>query len=515
MSSFAPHHGELARGRLGAASVFFLIVSAAAPLTVLASAATTGFAATGIIGIPLAFAIAALVWALFSVGYAAMSRWVGNAGGLYSSVARGAGRPLGVGAGWVALLAYAGLQVGLYGAIGAAAVPQLQRWFDVKVEWWVAALVAWAIVAILGVLGVGVSIKVLALLLMTEIAIVLVYDATFLAEPAGGSLSFAAFVPENLFVVGVGESLFVTSVGAVMVFAVLAFIGFEASVVFAEESRDSGRTTALATYLAVVTVAGLYVLSTWAVTVAAGPGQIVALAETNGREAIFVLATQTLNTTAGDIGRVLVVTSMLAALIAFHTIFARYAFALGRDRALPGFLSATARRSGAPVAGSIVQSLIALVVIVIYGWFELDPMRQLFLQVGFAGGLGVLLLLVLSSLAVIAFFASTANNENAWRRVVAPTLAALALGVVIYCAVVNLPELLGVAADDPLRWMIPGVYGAVAVLGILWAFVLRATDPAAYAALGLGGHNGAEPTRVLPAQYTGEYGAPAGHYYSR
>jgi amino acid transporter len=251
------------------------------------------------------------------------------------------------------------------------------------------------------------------------------------------------------------------------------------------------------------------------VTVAAGPGQIVALAETNGREAIFVLATQTLNTTAADIGRVLVVTSLLAALIAFHNIFARYAFALGRDRALPGFLSATARRSGAPVAGSIVQSVIALVVIVIYGWFELDPMRQLFLQVGFAGGLGVLLLLVLSSLAVIAFFASTANNENAWRRVVAPTLAALALGVVIYCAVVNLPELLGVAADDPLRWMIPGVYGAVAVLGILWAFVLRATDPAAYAALGLGGHNGAEPTRVLPAQYTGEYGAPAGHYYSR
>ena len=154
---------------------------------------------------------------------------------------------LGVGAGWVALLAYAGLQVGLYGAIGAAAVPQLQRWFDVKVEWWVAALVAWAIVAILGVLGVGVSIKVLALLLMTEIAIVLFYDAAFLAEPAGGSLSFAAFAPDNLFVVGVGESLFVTSVGAVMVFAVLAFIGFEASVVFAEESRDSGRTTALAT----------------------------------------------------------------------------------------------------------------------------------------------------------------------------------------------------------------------------------------------------------------------------
>ncbi len=86
----------LARGRLGIPSVIFFVLSAAAPLTVVAGVVTTGYGVIGVTGIPLAFLLVAAVLALFSVGYVAMSRRVENAGAFYAYVSRGLGRPAGV-----------------------------------------------------------------------------------------------------------------------------------------------------------------------------------------------------------------------------------------------------------------------------------------------------------------------------------------------------------------------------------------------------------------------------------
>ena len=56
----------LARNRLGVPAVVFFVLSAAAPLTVVAGVVTTGFAVTGITGIPLAFLAVGAVLAVFS-----------------------------------------------------------------------------------------------------------------------------------------------------------------------------------------------------------------------------------------------------------------------------------------------------------------------------------------------------------------------------------------------------------------------------------------------------------------
>jgi amino acid transporter len=103
----------LARNRLGVPAVVVFVLSAAAPLTVVAGVVTTGYAVTGLVGIPLAFLVVGVVVALFSVGYVAMARHVANAGAFYAFVARGLGRPAGVAAAWVALLSYNALQMRL------------------------------------------------------------------------------------------------------------------------------------------------------------------------------------------------------------------------------------------------------------------------------------------------------------------------------------------------------------------------------------------------------------------
>ncbi|MFC4118748.1 APC family permease [Nonomuraea zeae] len=172
-----PVPGALAADRLGAPTVVYFVLSAAAPLTVVAGVVTTAYAITGITGLPIAFLVVGLVLAVFSVGYVAMARHLANAGAFYAYISRGLGRPAGIAAAWMALIAYNVLQAALYGAFGAAAAPVLDRWLGVVPPWWVTALVAWVLVAALGVLRVDVNGRLLAILLTAEVAVILLFDA--------------------------------------------------------------------------------------------------------------------------------------------------------------------------------------------------------------------------------------------------------------------------------------------------------------------------------------------------
>jgi amino acid transporter len=491
--------------------VVFFVMSAAAPLTVVAGVVTTGYATTGILGIPLGFIAIAVILMLFSVGYVAMSRHITNAGAFYTYVAHGLGRPLGVGAAWMALLAYNALQVGLYGIIGAASEPVLAK-FDITVEWWIVSLITWAIVAVLGVLRVDVNGKVLALLLTAEIVIMLIYDVFYLAKPGPEGVAADTLMPDNLLSAGLGAA------GAVLVLTFLGFTGFESAVVFSEESKNPRRTIAMATYIAIIVIGGTYALSSWAMSVATGPANIVAASTENGPGTIFALAAERLPIAFVDIGAVLFATSVLAAAISFHNTVARYTFALGRERVFPSLLSTTGRRSGAPIAGSIVQSLLGLILIIVYAVRDLDPVVQLFFWVGTGGGFGIMVLVTLTSLAVIAFFARNRQGENAWRRIIAPALSFIALAVVVYYAVDGFHNLLGVPADDPLRWYVPAAYPAIGLLGVLWALILRATRPEVYGAIGLGANaqtGVATQSRVLSNQYVPPPGVGVGQDYRR
>jgi amino acid transporter len=467
----------LARNRLGVPSVVFFVLSAATPLTVVAGVVTTGFAVTGVIGLPVAFVAIAALLALFSVGYVTMSRHITNAGAFYTYVTHGLGKKAGVGAAYMALTAYNLLQVGLYGIIGVAATPTIERWFDITVDWWVVALIAWAIVGVLGLLRVDVNGKVLAVLLLSEIAIILIFSIANVGNPADGTVTYDTLAIGNLFESGVG---------AILVLALLGFVGFEASVVYSEESRNPRRTVRLATYISIATIGTVYLLSSWAMSVAVGPDRIVAFTQENEAGTIFVLADSFLGSTWVDIGEALFVTSVLAAMISFHNTCARYGFALGREKVLPGALGKTSARSGAPYVASLIQSAVGVAVIAIYALLDLDPLVELFFYAGTTGGFGVMVLITITSIAVIAFFARDRLKENHWRTSIAPVLAAIALIVVVVLALANYDTLLGVASDDLKRWIFPGIFLVVGGLGVWWATFLKNTRPEVYETIGKG-----------------------------
>jgi hypothetical protein len=74
----------LARDRLGVPAVLAFIMAGVAPLTVAAGLIPTAYGVTGLTGIPAAFIGVAVVLAIWSSGYVAMTRHITNAGAFYN-----------------------------------------------------------------------------------------------------------------------------------------------------------------------------------------------------------------------------------------------------------------------------------------------------------------------------------------------------------------------------------------------------------------------------------------------
>jgi len=468
----------LARDRLGVPAVLFFVLAGVAPLTVAAGVIPTAYQTTGLTGIPAAFLVISVILALFATGYVAMTRHITNSGAFYAFVSRGLGRVVGVAAALVALLSYSFLQVGLYGAFGPNAASEAAAHLHAHASWWVWALGAWAVITVLGLLRVDITGRVLGVLLCAEIIVILAETVSGLAHPAGGHLSFATLSPTALTSAGFG------TFGVLAVVAVLGFVGFEQAPVLAEEARNARRTIPVATYLALGMIAVVYAGVSWAMAARNGDSHVVAAAGQQGPGLLFGLGG---SGALSQAAQWLFLTSLFAAALAFHNCVWRYIFALGRENVLPAALGRTGGNN-IPKAASLVQSATGLVVIVAYALAGWQPMTQLFFWLGTTGGFGVLILLALTAVAVIVFFARDPRGETAWPRLIAPALAAVLLAIIVVLAVLHYDTLLGVPAGATAAWALPASYAVVAAIGLAWGLILRTRRPETYAGIGLGAH---------------------------
>ncbi|WP_433300158.1 APC family permease [Actinoplanes sp. CA-030573] len=465
----------LATGRIGAAAVTFFALAATAPLAVLITVVPAAYARGGGPLVPLTFVAVAIVLLVFAAGYAAMAHRAPYAGALYAYVARGLGRPAGVAAAGVALAAYTALQLGLYGVAGVAAAPLVRSWFHVEAQWWMVAAACWLIVALAGTVRIEIVSGLLALLVLAEIAVAVGFATASLIEPVGPRL------PDHL------PAVDRPALGLLLAAGALAFAGFETTGTYAEETMRPRKEAGHATYASVV-ILGLVLAGTaWSVSVGAGPAQITALARTRGSELLFDLAGARLAPWAVTTGRAVLLAALVAAMLALHNAIARYLYALGRERVLPAALATTARRTSAPRTASLVQSLIAGLAIAVAYLAGVRSPGILAQRLTVAGGLGVLVLLLATSLAALLHLNRVPGGEGAWGRFLAPILATVALGALACLAFRNLPSLLGVPSESALVWLTPAGIAAVAGAGLLHGVVLRGARPVLYAGIGQGG----------------------------
>ncbi|MEU1630600.1 APC family permease [Streptomyces sp. NPDC020096] len=484
ISTYLGQERRLRAGRLGMPGLLLSVVAASAPMMVVAGVMPTTFGEMGVVGQPLLFVILGAVLALFSVGYAEMSRHVHNAGAFYAYIARGLGGTAGAAASLVALVAYSAMQVGIYGIFGFELSGQLAKHLDVSVAWWIPALVAVVVVGVLGWLKIDLNAKVLGVLLLVECVMVVTFDVAGLADPGKDGLSLHSFNPDTLSGAGIGTAL---------CFCVAAFVGFEQAPVYAEETSRPNVLVARVMFLAVGFVALFFVVGSWALSVAAGPSQIVGAAQRQGPNLLFWLTENRFGAGFTDVMHVFYVTGMFAAMLSFHNVVARYAFAMGREGLLPAAVGRTSKGSGAPAYGSLLQSVISLVVVLVFAVTDgkphddpTAPVLHLFTWMGNVGALGIILLMATASAAVIAFFVRHgAARPQAW-RLAASGLAGAALLVIAVLTVKDFDVLLGADPGSALSWILPGIIGVTAVGGLVYGLVLKTARPAVHTRIGLG-----------------------------
>ncbi len=477
--------------RPGVPSLILAILPAVAPLVILAAVIPLAYARTGNTALSFAFAGLGIVLMLFSVGFLAMSRHIPNTGALYAYVAQGLGRPLGLGAAWLALIAYSALQISLYGLVGAATNVFLGRAFGVQVAWWIAALIALVLVIGNGVIRTRVRGRVLTLLVCLELVTVLGFAVVAGRELGPNGLSVSLVDPDLMLAVGFGAAL---------VPALFAFAGFETATVFAETSRDPHRAVAAGTYLAVILVAVVGAVAAWSLDAASGGAAVIIESAATAVPALpFLLADAYVPAAVGTAAAALLLISVLIALMAWQVVVARYVYALRRERIPPG---AVVRHAGrARRAGILVLGMVGLAGIALGAVLRVDPVR-FFFWVGMAGSYGLLVLLLLTSLAVVAYFGRNARGENVVRRMLAPALATASLVAVAVMAGSEFGLLVGL--DDRWSWMVPAGAGCVVLMGVFWAFVERVRRPDRYEAIGLGPNSVtrvAVQDRVTPPRY--------------
>lgn len=476
-----PEPGEkaLAHRTLGTPALVFLIIAASAPLTVLAGGATTSFAVTGELGVPVGYLVLGIILIFFALGYGRMSTVIQNAGAFYAYVTAGLGTIPGIGTSALALVTYNAMQIGLYGVFGFVASSILNDLTGIDLPWWVCALVAWLLIGILGTNRIDLSAKLLAVIVILEFIVVTgVSLLSFSVAPEG--ISAGPFLPEN-WMTG--------SLGALLAFGIAAFMGFESGAIYSEEAKNPERSVARATYIAVAIIAAFYAFSAWAFAMGVGPSQIIAQSQEWGPDLMFVFLDQHVPVVATNLAAVLFLTSILAAMIAFHNAAARYFFSMGRARLLPRYLGAT-RSNGAPVAGSLTQSALGLIFIIVFAvagvgsdFGALFPVMTMFPWLTNAAGLGLVVLLCVTSLAIMGYFRKNPFDVSPFVRTVAPAISAVGLGVVGVLIMLNFDVMIDADGFSPLVIIIPGTIVGSGIVGLLWGGYLRAQRPEIYTAV--------------------------------
>jgi amino acid transporter len=422
------------RGSIGVVGIVFLVVAAASPLTTVAGSLPVMIALGNGAGAPLTYVIAAAVLLVFSVGYATMSAAVTDTGAFYAYVSKGLGSNLGVGAAGLAVFAYSTVQAGVYGLAANTIHSLVVKYGGPDLPWWVWAFVLIAIVGLVGYRNIDVGTKVLGVLLILEIVTIVALSVAVFARGGAHGIDYTSFTP---------GAFFSASPGIAMMFAIGSFVGFEATAIYSEEARNPKRTVPVATYAAIIVIGAMYAVSSWAVVLAFGSDQVADAAAADTAGLTFNAAALFLSPAAADAMAIMLVTSLFATLLAFHSAISRYLFALARKGFAPSRLAAVHDKHGSPHAGSLLQSASAVVLVGIFAAVGADPILQLFTWMAGVAIVAILALMVLTSVAIIAYFHRSSSDNRWWHTRVAPLLGSLGLIAITALVIDNFSTLMG------------------------------------------------------------------------
>jgi amino acid transporter len=456
-------------------AIVFFVLATNGPLTSLIGCVPYGVAYGNGIGISGSYLCVGLIYLFFAVGFTAMSRHVRNAGALYAYVGQGLGRPAGVGAAFMAVASYFAITLACYALLGFYISYFINSLTGLAVPWWVCTLAAAAVVHVFAINNVQFNGAVLFLLMIVEIGLIVAFN-TKVAATGGGveHFSLAPLHPANVFTSKFGTSL---------VFVVVAYMGFETTVIYANDVRNPNRSIPIATYVSVAVIMAIYVVSTAQMSNAFGYAEVVALAEKSPADLWFVVTERVLGKQMVMVTNALLITSMLAAIISFNNATVRYWYSLGRDGIAFKSLGKLSQKKGLPIRAANMQTVTMIALIVLFAAYRVDPVMVITPYLSIPSAIGIVCVQALTALAVIRFFSVRRERETPFTRwAIFPAISFVGFGYFLYAMISNVSLMAGTSSTivSFLPWTTP----AIAVAGAMFAVWLRHAQPTVYTELG-------------------------------
>jgi amino acid transporter len=454
----------LRKNALGAPHIVFFVIAAAAPLTAVVGVTPAAFQLGNGPGVPGTFLLVGGLYLLFAAGFTAMSGFVLSAGGFYAYIKAGLGPAFGLAGALIALATYTSVAVALYGLFGFFLNDLVRLSGGPDIAWWIYAVALAIVVFLCGVRSIEFSGRLLGCCMVAEIAILLLLSVAILVTAdQARPIAFAPFGVHAVLAPGLGVAL---------VFVVSSFLGFEATAIFGEEAREPRRTIPRATYIAVTLIAVFYAFTTWTISLYYGPDHIQQQAGRSTATLYLDAINALLGRPASYLMEGLLAVSLFACALSFHNTINRYLFALGREGSLWRGFARTHPRHHSPLASGVVQIASAMGIVLAFAIGGSDPYAVVFDWMSTFGSLGILLLQLMVSLAVTAFFWRDGRGVNVWRRMIAPGLSAAGLSACIVLMAANLDLVSGstslVVQSFPAVLLLIGLGGAGLAVWTKW-----------------------------------------------
>ena len=271
-SSTTPEPATLRANAIGLPGVLFQSITTMAPASAVAFSLGAAIPFAGG-ALPLAVVIALIVCSLIALNIGSLARHLPSAGGYFTYVSRGLGSGPGWLTGWLFSLTYlliVPLQLLVLGPVMDSAVQQYFHLSFGAAGWAVWAMVFAVIIFGLTYFGIKISADTSVVLGAIEISIFVLLSIWLIATAGNGNTA-ATFNPASSIEQGLSGW---QGILHGMIFAFLAFAGFESSAPLAEEALHPRRTVPRAILLATVSIGVFYVFCSYAGVVGWGFGKI-------------------------------------------------------------------------------------------------------------------------------------------------------------------------------------------------------------------------------------------------
>jgi amino acid transporter len=357
---------------------------------------------------PLAYLIGFVIVLALGMCLVQLAKHFPSAGGYFTYVSRTVGPRLGFLTGWMFAFyspIVAGPALAFLGLILEGEFQSNYQW--TWFHWWMLVIIGLPIIAVVGYLGITLSIEAIVVVGAIEFLIVLALGLWGLADPGPGGFTLSSFT----YGFNPGGIATQTGFALAIVFTVQGLTGWEAAVPLAEETENPKRNVPRATMLSIAIIGLMLVVVIWGQVIGWGVSNLPKLVASPELPALVIA-----HRVWGSfwwLALFAMFTSVLGASLACQNVATRMWFGMARSGALPRQVAYVHPVRKTPVVAVAAQFVLSAVLGLFGAWW-LGPDKIFILTLGFVLVIAVIFVYIAANVGVVLYYWREQRAQFKW-----------------------------------------------------------------------------------------------------